>query len=255
MIRAVLMTDETADERLQRLSHDRVDRPLPKRFYKLAGVTADLGIALDGRVIKTPLKSPFQLPTQSLAQAVAEEWNAQEKFINMGAMPLTKLANTAIDRSGPERAFVTGQVLEFAGTDLVCYRASEPTSLLELHDRHWTPIVAWARDALGAEMVVTTGIRHVAQSNEALTAVSRHLDTLNAFELTAAHNLTTLTGSALIALMLVAQAISPDEAWVAAHVDEDFQIAQWGEDFEAAKRRGFRRLDFDGSLRFLKLIA
>ncbi|MEO6607454.1 MAG: ATP12 family chaperone protein, partial [Aestuariivirga sp.] len=114
------MAEETQDERWERLSQDRVDRPLPKKFYKLATVTDDLAVALDGRVVKTPLKAKLVLPTRALADAVVGEWNAQVEVINPALMPLTKLANTALDRAGPERSYVAGQVVEFSGSDLVC---------------------------------------------------------------------------------------------------------------------------------------
>jgi chaperone required for assembly of F1-ATPase len=246
---------ETEDERWERLSRDRLVRPLPKRFYKLAEVTPELAIALDGRVVKTPLKAKFILPSPALAQAVAEEWNAQTEFIHVAAMPLTKLANTAIDRAGTERAYVASQVIEFAGSDMVCYRAAAPQNLVELQAAHWDPVLAWAATELGANFKTSSSIVHLAQDETALGAVTRHVATLDAFRLTVAHNLTTLTGSALLTLKMVASAISAEAAWAAAHVDEDFQIATWGQDDEAQARRALRKIDFDGSLHFLNLLA
>jgi chaperone required for assembly of F1-ATPase len=248
------LTTETADERWERLSRDRIARPLPKKFYKLAEVTPELGIALDGRVVKTPLKAKLILPSRRLADAIVVEWNSQTDVIDPATMPLTKLANTAIDRAGTEREFVAGQVVEFAGSDMVCYRAEDPEQLVTLQASSWDPVLVWATSTLNAEFKVVTGITYVVQSPPTINAVSYHVAELSPFELTVAHNLTTLTGSALLGLMLTARAISPESAWVAAHVDEDFQIATWGEDDEAKARRAFRRIDFDGSLQFLDLI-
>ena len=248
------MAEETQDERWERLSQDRVDRPLPKKFYARATVTDDLAIALDGRVVKTPLKAKLALPGRALAGAVAAEWNAQVDVINPATMPLTKLANTALDRAGPERAYVAGQIVEFAGTDLVCYRAEAPQALVALQAESWDPVLAMAQLALGAKFKVASGILHVQQDAATLARVEAHVAGLDAFELTVAHNLTTLTGSALLGLMLVDEAISGEQGWLAAHVDEDFQIAQWGEDFEATRRRENRRRDFDASLQFLNLL-
>jgi chaperone required for assembly of F1-ATPase len=248
------MVEESEDQRWERLSQDRVDRPLPKKFYTLATVTDELAIALDGRVVKTPLKAKLVLPTRALAEAVAAEWNAQADVINPALMPLTRLANTALDRAGNERAYVAGQVVEFAGSDLVCYRAEAPQRLVALQAESWDPVLVWAKAALGVDFKSAHGILHVAQDAAAIAAVEVHVATLDDFKLTVAHNLTTLTGSALIALMLVAGAISADEGWKAAHVDEDFQIAQWGEDSEATRRRTNRRIDYDASLQFLKLL-
>jgi chaperone required for assembly of F1-ATPase len=248
------MAEETADERWERLSQDRVDRPLPKKFYKLATVMDDLAVALDGGAVKTPLKAKLVLPGRTLADAVVAEWNAQVDVINPALMPLTRLANTALDRAGPERAYVAGQIVEFSGSDLVCYRAETPEPLVALQAASWDMVLAVAQRALGAEFKVATGIRHVQQDASTLAAVEAHVAALDAFELTVAHNLTTLTGSALLGLMLVSGAITGDDGWKAAHVDEDFQISQWGEDFEAVRRRENRRHDYEASLQFLKLL-
>ena len=249
------LTTETADERWERLSRDRIVRPLPKKFYKLATVTDELGIALDGRSVKTPMKAKLILPSRALAEAISAEWNAQEGFINPAAMPLTKLANTAIDRAGAERKFVAWQVVEFSGSDMVCYRADAPAKLVELQSDAWNPVVAWASANLGADFNMVSGVMHSAQSAETIAAVEAYLAGLSNFEITVAHNLTTLTGSALLGLMLTANAISPEAGWAAAHVEEDFQIATWGQDDEANARRAFRRIDFDGSLQFLNLLS
>ncbi len=248
------MNDESEDERWERLSQDRVDRPLPRKFYKLATVGDDLSILLDGRVVKTPLKSKLFLPNAKLAAAVAVEWNAQEKLINPALMPLTKLANTAIDRAGPEREFVAGEVESFAGNDLVCYRADAPARLVAMQNALWNPVVAWADTCLNVKFKLSHSIRHVAQDDTTISALKVKIANLDEFNLTAVHNLTSLTGSALIALMLQARAISPENAWAAAHTDEDFQISTWGQDDEAAKRRKNRKLDFEATLAFLNLL-
>lgn len=248
------LTTETADERWERLSRDRIVRPLPRKFYKLATVTEGLGIALDGRTVKTPMKASLILPSHKLAEAIAAEWNEQVLVINPAAMPLTKLANTAIDRAGGERKFVAGQVVEFSGSDMVCYRADEPEALAILQTSAWDPILRWAESAMGVKFKVVTGVIHQAQSAETIAAVEKHVARLDEFRLTVAHNLTTLTGSALLGLMLVDGKITPEAGWQAAHVDEDFQIAVWGTDEEAAQRRVWRKTDFDGSLQFLNLL-
>ncbi|MEO6607530.1 MAG: ATP12 family protein, partial [Aestuariivirga sp.] len=176
------------------------------------------------------------------------------EVINPALMPLTKLANTALDRAGPERSYVAGQVVEFSGSDLVCYRADAPQMLISLQAESWDKVLAWAKTALGTEFKTASSILHVQQDTSALAVIESRVAALDSFELTVAHNLTTLTGSALLALMLVDGAISAEDGWKAAHVDEDFQISQWGEDFEAVRRRQNRRADYDASLQFLKLL-
>ena len=146
-------------------------------------------------------------------------------------------------------------MVEFSGSDLVCYRAVEPEALAILQATAWDPVIRWAEDVMKTKFKVVAGVMHQAQSHEAISTVEKHVAGLDEFRLTVAHNLTTLTGSALLALMLVAGAIEPEAAWQAAHVDEDFQIATWGTDEEAAQRRVWRKIDFDGSLQFLNLLS
>ncbi|MDP8996589.1 MAG: ATPase [Pseudomonadota bacterium] len=251
---AVSMVDETPDQRFERLSQDRIDRPLPKRFYKEVFVGPDFSILLDGRGVKTPMKAKLLLPTAELAHAVAEEWRAQVKLINPALMPFTKLANTAIDRVGAERAHIAGEVKNFAGNDLVCYRADKPADLVALQTQHWDKVLVWADDALGAKFKTTKGVIHIAQEPAALQAVELYVAGLDSFALAGVHNVMSLTGSALLALMLHARALSGADIWTAAHVDEDFQIEQWGEDFEAAARRAHRKVEFEATVRFLESI-
>jgi chaperone required for assembly of F1-ATPase len=224
-----------------------------RRFYKTVAVTEGLGIALDGRPVKTPMKANLQLPAKALAEAVADEWDAQKETIDPTAMPLTRLANTAIDRIAANRAHVTGEIRDYANCDLVCYRADEPETLVQRHAASWDPVVDWARTALDAPFDVTTGIIHKAQPEAALNAHAVVINELTDFELAAYHSIMTLTGSALLATMLARVAISPEDAWRAAHVDEDFQIEQWGGDAEAEARRQAREAEFMACCRFLAL--
>jgi chaperone required for assembly of F1-ATPase len=247
------MTGETEDQRFERLSRDRIHRPLPKRFYKSVAVTGQLGIALDGRSVKTPLKAPLVLPNRALAEAVAAEWDAQIEVINPHAMPLTKLANTAIDRAIAERSKINAEIMEFAGSDLVCYRAESPEGLVLRQTTHWDPIIAWARADLNAGFETVSTITHKIQSTAALRALEVHVTTLDPFSFVSVHNLTTLTGSALLAAMLAAGKISADAAWLAANVDEDWQIGTWGEDAEAMVRREGRSSEFIACAEFLNL--
>ena len=224
-----------------------------RRFYKTVSLTDDLGIALDGRAVKTPLKVPLALPTRALAEAVAAEWEAQGEKLDPASMTLTKLANTAIDRVAASREAIEAEVLDYSNSDLVCYRADRPPDLVQRHTRQWDPVVDWARTALDAPFEVRMGVMHKPQPEAALGAFGAALNDMSDFELAAFHTLMTLTGSALIALMLARRAINPEEAWITAHVDEDYQIEQWGEDAEAAARRAARLKEFMAACRFLGL--
>lgn len=224
-----------------------------RRFYKDVTVTDDLGIALDGRVVKTPLKHPLRLPNRPLAEAVAAEWAGQEEKIEPLLMILTRLANTAIDVAVPERERVAEEVLAYANSDMVCYRAEAPDDLAFRQCGHWDPVLAWARNALGAEFHTRPGIVHQSQPQAALDAAAAAIARLTAFQLSAVHTVTTGTGSALLALMLAHGAISQEDAWTAAHVDEDYQTEHWGMDMEARVRRLLFREDYDKACEFLSL--
>src|SRR5262245_53474209 len=230
---------------------------LPKRFYQRVDVAdRDGGFALllDGKPVRTPGKKQLLLPSRALAEAVAEEWRAQKERIDPATMPLTKLANSAIDGVPGREDAVIGDILNYAGSDLLCYRAERPRGLVEAQRAHWDPVLAWAKSVLGAPFVLAEGIVHVAQPQASLDRLREALKAYDPFGLTALHVMTGLTGSALLALAVALGLMSLEEAWKAAQVDEDWQIAQWGEDAEAASRRVARRRDFAAAARALALL-
>jgi chaperone required for assembly of F1-ATPase len=231
---------------------------LPLRFYKRAEIVAGPeghAVRLDGRPVRTPGKRPLAVPTAALAEAIAEEWRGQGARIDPASMPLTRLANTVIDAVVERMAEVRADALKYAASDLVCYRAEHPAELTALQARHWDPILAWAQRVLGATFQTAPGITHRSQPQPALDAVRQRLEALDAFRLAALHELTTLSGSVLIALIVLDGKLDADAAWAAAHVDEDWQIRQWGEDFEAAARRRQRRRDFDAAVRLIRILS
>jgi chaperone required for assembly of F1-ATPase len=240
-----------------RVTSDSLAKPLAKRFYKQATVAdaAPFQILLDGRPIKTPKKRLLAVPTRALAEAIADEWQAQKEFIDPSRMPLTRFANTAIDAVSETEDAVAADIVAYAGSDLVCYRAEAPEQLVALQAREWNPVVSWADTALGADFRIVPGVMHVKQTPLALAAVAQALLPHDAFRLTGLHVLTTLMGSALLALALASGRLTPDAAWTAAHVDEDYQISLWGEDTEAAARRRGRRAEFDAACRWLTLLS
>lgn len=229
---------------------------LPQRFYKDVTVADEDGLAavhLDGRPVRTPGKAPLAVPSAALAEAVADEWRAQGKEIDPRTMPLTKLVNSAIDGVLGKEAPVIDDILAHAGSDLLCYRASGPEGLLALQAEHWDPVLAWAACALSAPLSLAEGVMHVTQPDASIAALRGEIEGLDAFRLAALHVMTTLTGSALLPLAVVRRQLTPEEAWAAAHVDEDWQTGQWGEDAEAKVRRQNRKRDFDAAARLLEL--
>jgi chaperone required for assembly of F1-ATPase len=228
-----------------------------RRFYRTAGV-GEQGpphpLLLDGKSVLTPQRQQLALPTRALAEALAEEWQTQGDDLVPARMPLTRLAHGAIDLIAPDPSRAIGEITAYAGSDLLCYRAESPVALVARQAKLFDPILAWAAGHLGAGFETVVGVMPRDQPPETLAAVSRVLAAKNAFRLIALHAITTLTGSAILALALAEGRINAEDAWTAAHVDEDWQIAQWGEDAEAAQRRAARKTDFLAACRLLELI-
>jgi chaperone required for assembly of F1-ATPase len=169
-------------------------------------------------------------------------------------MWLTRLANTAVDRVAGEEPRMVRELANYAGSDLVCYRAADPQSLVTRQGEFWDPVLTWAEETFGVRFLAIQGVVHHPQPQEALEAVARYLQGFDCMRLCAVHNLTTLTGSLLIALMMESGALDPERAWLAAQVDEDWQAERWGVDEEAAARRAGRKQEFDAAVRFLGLL-
>jgi chaperone required for assembly of F1-ATPase len=228
-----------------------------KRFYTSAAAAArnegSFAIELDGRQVKTPAGRPLAVPTRALADAIAQEWNAQGEEIVSATLPLTRLANSAIDGVAGRQEEVVHDIVNYASTDLLCYRASSPAGLAAGQARVWNPILSWVRREYGAVFNVATGIQHVGQPAASLEAIKRAISSFDDFKLAAFHVMTSLTGSALIALAHVKGFLDADDAWRAAHVDESWQASHWGEDFEAAERQGSRKTEFLNASLFFKL--
>jgi chaperone required for assembly of F1-ATPase len=201
--------------------------------------------------VKTPLKRALVMPGEAMARAVAEEWDAQETHVDPMAMIITRLANTAIDRVAGDEARIVDEIVQFSASDMVCYRADTPDSLVGRQGAQWDPVLDWAHQTLGCRFICVAGVMHQAQPDTSLEKLREALSAESPWRLTAIHNMTTLTGSALVAVMTGAGALDAEAAWAAAHVDEDWQIEQWGEDKEAQCRRALRKADFDATVRFL----
>ncbi len=233
--------------------------PLPKRFYKEAGVEEREGafhLVLDGRSARTPARQPLALPNRGLAAAVAEEWARQGTDIDPATMPVTRIVNSAIDGVSARWDEVVTDVVKYAGSDLTCYRAGTPERLVAEQGAAWDPIIDWARDTLGARFALAEGVMHVDQPAEALAAVRSRVERVSSpFALAALHVMTTLTGSVLIALAHADGRIDADAAWSAAHADERYQESVWGEDYEAGERRRIREADFKAASQVYRLAA
>lgn len=236
--------------------------PLPKRFYKSVSVGEAAGepqaeagfqLLLDGRVVRTPGKHALVMPTRALAEAVAEEWSAQEDLINPATMPLTKLVMTAVDGVSQHMDKVADDIVQYAGSDLLCYRAESPEGLVELQNEAWNPVLAWAESDLGARFKLAQGVMPVEQDRTALERIGEAVAPFGVLQLTSLHVMTTLTGSALLALARARGKLTAEDIWTAAHVDEDWQVRQWGIDVEAQERRERRWQEMHAASRLLDL--
>lgn len=239
--------EQLSDPDPVRRAQIQMKNPLPKRFYKQVGIGEDAGrftIELDGRKVKTPAKRTLSLPTRAAAECVAAEWTNQADVIDPATMPVTRLVNSALDGVANELDAVVTDIVNYAGTDLLCYRADTPQSLVAVQAAKWDPVVYWAADALGARFILAEGIVHRAQPAAAIEAFAGALGKYcEPFAIAALHTITTLTGSALLALAFAEGRLTAEEAWSAAHADEDWNIEQWGSDAEAEARRAHRWQD------------
>ncbi len=252
------------DERTARTRQAAPGRPaaprptLPKRFYKAVEVVphrdGGFQIHLDGKPVRTPRRHLLTLPTEALAIAVADEWTAQSGHIDPAAMPITKLANSAIDVVAAHAADLRAEIVRYAGGDLLLYRAAEPDGLVERQRRTWEPVVEWAERFLGGSLARSVGLVHTTQPEALLGRFYAYLAPLPPLRLAAAHMITTLTGSALLALALLERHVDGATAWRAAHVDEDWQAERWGTDAEAEARRARMWVDMAAACRVLDLV-
>jgi len=225
-----------------------------KRFYKRAEAGEGRDILLDGRPVRTPGRAPLVAPTAALAEEIADEWNMQGDVIDPRAMPLTGLANAAIDRVAPDpRAFADG-LAAYGESDLLCYRAEGPDSLAARQSEIWDPILAWAQQRYDVVFELAMGVIHMPQPPETIARLGAAVASRDAFRLAGLSPLVTISGSLIVALALAEGTISLDAAWAAASLDEQWQAEQWGEDAEAAAALANRRRDFAAAARFLALL-
>ncbi len=225
----------------------------PRRFWTEARAEPAPGgytVTLDGRSVKTPAKAALVVPTLALAEAIAAEWQAQEQVVDPQAMPFTRSANSAIDKVAPQFAEVAEIVAAYGDSDLLCYRAEAPASLVAQQAAAWDPLLAWSAEVLGAPLATRAGIRHESQPADSLAALARAVGAQSPFELTALHDLVALSGSLVIGLAAQRAAWPAEALWQASRIDETFQRALWGRDEEAEAAEAAARAAFLHAARF-----
>jgi chaperone required for assembly of F1-ATPase len=232
--------------------------PLPRRFYKEAAVGEANGkfhVLLDGKPVKTPARVLLSFSSAAAARLVADEFAAQATEINPALMPATRLANTAIDGVAGEMEAVQEDIIRFASNDMLCYRAEGPDALVARQAEVWDRYIDWVRTRYGARLYLAEGVIHAAQPREAIALIGAAVKQISdPITLACVHTMTTLTGSAVLALAVYEREAPAEEVWKAAHLDEDWTNEHWGEDREAAARRAARWQDMKAAADMLKAL-
>lgn len=230
-----------------------------KRFYTKVGLNEDASghaITLDDKTVRTPSRNALVVPSRTVAEAMVGEWEAQKEFIDPLSMPVTRLANSVLDAISTEEqiAAVRDDIAKYFGSDLLFYRASHPEALMAREASAWDPVLFWVAEELGARFILAEGVMHVSQPEQALAAARAALPS-DSWRVAAVHMVTTITGSALLALALLRGRLNADEVWAAAFVDEDWNAEKWGLDEESAIRRAARKVDFEGAVAVLRALG
>ena len=228
-----------------------------RRFYKTVSAAAgDSGwqVRLDGRPVRTPGRAVLAVPSQTLAEGMVAEWDAQSETIRPDSMPLTQLASTAIDRVTPHRDQVIDAIAGFAATDLLCHRAAAPQALVLRQHAQWPPLLDWAASRLDAPLTATEGVMAVQQPAGSLAAIRAAVAGYDDFRVAALHVIASVTGSVVVALALLQGEIDAAAAWAVGQLDEDWQIERWGEEETAAERRRHLKAELDSAARFVTLL-
>mgnify|MGYP001390802632 CR=1 FL=1 len=231
-----------------------VRQPLPKRFYSEAGYAWDgdaFVVTLDGRPTRTPGQVPVRVPAEPVAAKLAEEWGGQGAEIDPETMPHVRLVNSAVEGGEASRPALIEEVVTYAGNDLLLYRADSPAELVALQEEKWDAVLVALARHLSVGFSPTVGILHRPQAGETLDRLRGVIAGEDLFRAAALSSITGLTGSGLLAIALRENLVARDAAWIAAHVDEDYQASLWGEDFEAARRRAKRRAEYDAAVNLL----
>lgn len=224
-----------------------------KRFWTAATVSPAPGgfaVALDGRPVRTPAKTPLVVPTEAVAQAIAAEWDAQTGLVRPDTMPFTRTANSALDKVAPQFDAVVDNLASYGGTDLLCYRATDPQALIDRQDAGWNPLLDWAADAHDARLRTVPGVIFVAQDAGALARLHGAVAAQSSFQIAAFHDLVAISGSLILALAVTAGRLTADAAFDLSRIDEHWQAELWGIDEDAAVLESLKKQAFTLAARF-----
>lgn len=237
---------------------DKMSGWAAKRFWKLTEVAPCEGgftVTLDGRAVKTPAKTAFAVPTRVMAEAIAAEWDAQEDKVDPNTMPVTRSANSAIDKVATQFTEVADMLAAYGDSDLLCYRATHPQELIDRQAERWDPVLDWAAEVLEARLKPVSGVIHTPQDSAALARLTARVHALTPFELAAFHDLVGISGSLVIGFAVTEGHLGAEEAWDLSRLDEKWQEEQWGEDEEATKQADVKRGEFLHAAQFFRHCA
>lgn len=229
-----------------------------KRFWKATAAVETEGgykIELDGRPVKTPAKTLLVVPSADMAAAVAAEWDAQQDLIDPLTMPVTRGANAALDKVSIQRDEVIEMLAAYGDADLLCYRAVGPEELIARQAAEWDPLLAWARDSFGVKLTTAEGVMHIAQDPRNLVRLTAELNKMTAFQIAAAHDLISLSGSLVIALAVIEKHLTAEQGWAVSRLDEEWQLEKWGEDEDARALESIKRQSFYDAAKFYQMAA
>ena len=227
-----------------------------RRFWNAAlvePVEGGFAVTLDGRPVKTPARTPLVVPTAGLAQAIAAEWEAQTGLVRPDTMPFTRMANSAIDKVAPQFDAVVGMLADYGGTDLLCYRATDPQPLIDRQDAGWNPLLDWAAACLDAPLRAVPGVMFIAQAPASLARLRAAVAAQSAFQIAAFHDLVAISGSLILALAVTRERLSADAAFELSRIDEHWQAGLWGVDADAAMLEALKKQAFGLAARFHSL--
>ena len=228
-----------------------------KRFWTSANVIECNGghaVALDGRRLKTPARADLIVPTAALADAIASEWNGVGEVIDPRKMPLTGLANAAIDRVRPDPDSFAAGIARYGESDLICYRAEGPEALVRWQEEAWDVLLNWARRRYDVDFATCAGVMHVAQPADTIRKLAHHVAPLDPFRMAGLSPIVAIGGSLVAGLAVLEEMMPAEAAWEAVSLDERWQLEQWGDDVEARSALDARRRDFLAAARFLELL-
>lgn len=229
-----------------------------KRFWREVSIAREgegWDVRLDGRAaVRTPARAPLVVPSEALAQAIAGEWRSVAESVDPRSMPLTGIANAAIDRVAPDREAFARGLARYAEADVACYRSEWPPELVARQGDAWDALLGWARRRYDVDFSTTSALMHVPQPQATVERLAHEVASLDPFHLAGLSPLVAIGGSLIAALAVVEKAITPEQAWAAVTIDERWQLEQWGTDAEAGVALENRKRDFFAAARFLELL-